>query len=70
MVRDSSVLKDDIAFGDVIIDVDGQPTRHMDGVERELHRVEGASHYYLGEREKLAEAVAICTAWLDRRGWL
>lgn len=39
-------------------------------VEREQHRVEGAGHYYLGQREQLARATEICLDWLRRRGFL
>jgi pimeloyl-ACP methyl ester carboxylesterase len=36
----------------------------------EFARVEGASHYYLGQREKLAEATELCLDWLRRRGFV
>ena len=37
--------------------------------DKELHRIEGATHYYIGpdQRPKLKEAVAICTRWLEER---
>ncbi|MXX74857.1 MAG: lysophospholipase [Holophagales bacterium] len=34
--------------------------------EKEFHEIAGATHYYLGQGDKLAEAVAICGDWIDR----
>ena len=31
--------------------------------------IEGATHYYLGQPEKLAEAVSVCAGWLEERGF-
>jgi len=31
--------------------------------------IEGATHYYLGQPEQLAEAVSICAGWLEERGF-
>ncbi|HSG87831.1 MAG TPA: hypothetical protein VLA56_01370 [Pseudomonadales bacterium] len=36
----------------------------------EFERVEGATHYYLGQRDKQGEATARCIAWLARRGFV
>ena len=38
--------------------------------DKQLHRIEGANHYYLGpdQRPKLKEAVAVCTTWLAGHG--
>ena len=38
--------------------------------DKELHRIEGANHYYLGpdQRPHLREAATICTDWLAERG--
>lgn len=38
--------------------------------DKELHRVEGATHYYLGQRAQLEAATSICLDWLRRRGFL
>ena len=37
---------------------------------KEKHVIKGATHYYLNQPEKLAEAAAICTDWLKRKGFL
>ena len=34
--------------------------------EKEFHEIAGATHYYLGQPDKLAEAVAICSRWISR----
>jgi hypothetical protein len=34
--------------------------------DKEMHVVEGASHYYLGQAEQLAECVAIFSRWTAR----
>ncbi len=36
--------------------------------EKEHARIEGATHYYLGQPDKLAEAVALTKTWLAKRG--
>lgn len=35
--------------------------------EKERHLIRGANHYYLGQREQLAEATQICIDWMLRR---
>lgn len=37
---------------------------------KQLHTVKGASHYYLGQRAELKEAVSICCSWLLAEGLL
>jgi pimeloyl-ACP methyl ester carboxylesterase len=37
--------------------------------DRSLHIVKGASHYYAGQPDKLAEACGVVTAWLGARGF-
>ncbi len=34
--------------------------------DKEFHEIEGATHYYIGQAAKLAEAVAICGEWIER----
>jgi pimeloyl-ACP methyl ester carboxylesterase len=34
-----------------------------------FHRIAGANHYYLGQREKAAEAIGIMQDWLRTQGW-
>ena len=34
--------------------------------DKEFHEIAGATHYYLGQGDKLAEAVATCSDWIDR----
>lgn len=36
---------------------------------KRLHEIEGATHYYMGQPEQLAEAVGWCTAWLADCGF-
>ncbi len=36
--------------------------------DKELHEIDGATHYYLGQPRQLAEAVALCDDWLQRKG--
>ena len=36
---------------------------------KELHEIEDATHYYIGQKEQLAQAAAICGNWLDRWGF-
>lgn len=38
--------------------------------DKELYRNEGASHYYYGQPEKMAESVGACMDWLRRKGLL
>lgn len=38
--------------------------------DRELYRNEGASHYYYGQPEKMAESVQACLDWMRRKGLL
>ncbi|QMW24194.1 alpha/beta fold hydrolase domain-containing protein [Sandaracinobacteroides saxicola] len=40
--------------------------RHDD---RELHVIDGANHYYFGQPDKVAEAVALCQDWMRRHGF-
>ena len=39
-------------------------------IDKELHRIDGANHYYLGpdQRPYLRQAAVICTNWLAARG--
>ena len=34
-----------------------------------LHIVKGATHYYAGQPDKLAEATGVVTGWLERHGF-
>lgn len=36
---------------------------------KQLAEVKGANHYYFGQPDKLAQAVATCTAWLGEQGF-
>lgn len=36
--------------------------------DKEIHQIREADHYYVARPDKLAEAVAVITAWLDARG--
>jgi pimeloyl-ACP methyl ester carboxylesterase len=38
--------------------------------DKEIHRIDGATHYYLepGQKERLIEAVDCCSTWLAERG--
>jgi pimeloyl-ACP methyl ester carboxylesterase len=38
-------------------------------VKPQFHRIEGATHYYLGQRDKLAEAVGLVCNWLKNQGF-
>ena len=38
--------------------------------DKEHHQVEGASHYYFDQTDKLAEALAIGCGWLARKGFI
>lgn len=47
--------------------------RIMDGLTRapvEYHRIDGATHYYLGQRPQQQVAVGHCIDWLTARGFL
>ena len=35
-----------------------------------FHRIDGATHYYIGQRPQLAEATGIITGWMARHGFL
>jgi alpha-beta hydrolase superfamily lysophospholipase len=35
--------------------------------DKELHVVKGATHYYIGQPDKMAEAVAIVAGWLKKK---
>ncbi len=35
--------------------------------DKEQHEIPGATHYYIGQRDELAESVSICSAWLHAR---
>jgi alpha-beta hydrolase superfamily lysophospholipase len=39
--------------------------------DKEMHEIPGANHYYSGpdQRDKLREAVGVCTDWLRRHGF-
>ena len=37
---------------------------------KERHDIEGATHYYFGQPDKLAAAVAVCDDWLTRKGFV
>jgi pimeloyl-ACP methyl ester carboxylesterase len=37
---------------------------------KEFHEVKGATHYYIGQPDKMAEAVAIVSGWLSKQGLL
>ena len=56
---------DDVCYPELAISMYDAIT-HSD---KELHRIDGATHYYIGpdQRPKLAEAVSICTTWLSER---
>lgn len=41
--------------------------RHAD---KEKHVIDGANHYYFGQPDKAAEAVALCREWLARHGYI
>lgn len=47
--------------------------RLFKGVEhddKEFHRIEGATHYYIGQPDKAAEAVGVIVNWLRQKGLL
>ncbi len=35
--------------------------------DKQQHEIAGATHYYIGQRDELAESVSICSAWLHAR---
>ena len=35
--------------------------------DKEFHIVKGATHYYIGQPDKMAEAVALVSAWLKKK---
>lgn len=37
--------------------------------DKELHEIDGATHYYIGQKKQLAEAVAICSGWMGKKGF-
>lgn len=39
-------------------------------VTPEFHQIEGATHYYFGQQDKLAQACGIVIAWMGRHGFL
>lgn len=38
--------------------------------DKEFHRIEGATHYYIGQPDKAAEAVGVIVNWLRQKGLL
>ncbi|MGX1197467.1 alpha/beta hydrolase [Parvibaculum sp. MBR-TMA-1.3b-4.2] len=38
--------------------------------DKEFHRIEGATHYYIGQPDKAAEAVGVIGNWLRKKGLL
>lgn len=38
--------------------------------DKEFHRIDGATHYYIGQPDKLAEAVSLVSGWLQRKNLL
>ncbi|MGH7898285.1 MAG: alpha/beta hydrolase [Candidatus Binatia bacterium] len=38
--------------------------------DKEMHTIHGATHYYLGQPDKLAEAVRVVRGWLERKGFV
>lgn len=38
--------------------------------DKELHCIEGATHYYFGQKDKVAEAAALVVDWLKRKAFL
>lgn len=37
--------------------------------DKELHEIDGATHYYLGQPEEMAVAIGHCGAWLEKHGF-
>lgn len=52
---------------------DACPPSHADAIfnslggPKERHMIQGANHYYIGQREQLFEAIDICTAWMQKK---
>ena len=47
--------------------------RILDGIgheDKEFHRIDGATHYYLGQPDKMALAVGVVKDWLTRKDML
>jgi alpha-beta hydrolase superfamily lysophospholipase len=47
--------------------------RLFDGVkhaDKEKHTIVGATHYYMGQRDKMAESIGVVTDWLRRKGFV
>jgi pimeloyl-ACP methyl ester carboxylesterase len=38
--------------------------------DKEFHRIEGATHYYIGQPDKLAQSAGVLIDWLQRKGFL
>jgi alpha/beta superfamily hydrolase len=38
--------------------------------DKEMHVIQGASHYYMGQPDKMAQSVATCLDWLRRKGFV
>ncbi len=36
--------------------------------DKEIHEIDGATHYYIGQDKQLAEATGICLGWLEKKG--
>lgn len=36
--------------------------------DKELHEIDGATHYYIGQKQQLAEAVSLCSDWITKKG--
>jgi pimeloyl-ACP methyl ester carboxylesterase len=36
--------------------------------DKELHEIEGATHYYSGQPQQCAQAIDVCSGWLRRKG--
>ena len=56
---------------------DGCLPHHMQAVyqalasaPRELHRIQGANHYYFDQPEKMAEGIGKAIDWLKRQNWI
>jgi alpha-beta hydrolase superfamily lysophospholipase len=38
--------------------------------DKEIQVIQGASHYYLGQPDKMAKSVAACLDWMQRKGFV
>lgn len=38
--------------------------------DKELHEIDGATHYYIGQKQQLAEAVSLCCNWMEKKGFV